>query len=69
MDKQYDFESALNELQEIVNTIEAGDCSLNESIDLFEKGILLSDACAKMLRDAKQKITQLTDSKEKLDHE
>lgn len=64
MEKQYDFESALNELQEIVNTIELGDCSLEESINLFEKGITLSDACAKMLRDAKQKITELTDSKE-----
>ena len=65
MDKHYDFESALNELQEIVNTIESGECSLDKSIDLFEKGIALSDACAKMLRDAKQRITELSVSKEK----
>ena len=64
MDNQYDFEAALNELQEIVNKIESGECSLDESINLFEKGIYLSDVCAKMLREAKQKITQLTDSKE-----
>lgn len=69
MEKQYDFEAALNELQEIVNTIEAGECSLDESIDLFEKGISLSDACAKMLRDAKQKITQLTDCKENYEND
>ena len=69
MDKQYDFESALNELQEIVNTIESGNCSLDESINLFEKGITLSDTCAKILRDAKQKITQLNDSKENYENE
>ncbi len=60
MEKQPDFESAINELQQIVNTIESGECSLDESIALFEKGINLCDSCTKMLSEAKQKISNLT---------
>lgn len=64
MENQHDFESALNELQQIVSTIEAGECSLDESISLFEKGIALSDSCTKMLSEAKQKISKLTDDEQ-----
>ncbi len=61
MENKLDFETALNELQNIVEKIESGECTLDESIKLFEKGISLSDSCTKMLTDAKQKITKLTD--------
>ena len=61
MENKLDFETALNELQNIVEKIESGECTLDETIKLFEKGISLSDSCTKMLTDAKQKITKLTD--------
>ena len=33
------FEKSIKELEEIVNKLEAGDTSLSESLELFEKGI------------------------------
>ncbi len=56
MKNDIDFETAIVELEGIVKKLEAGNVSLNESISLFEKGINLSDACSKMLQEAKQRI-------------
>ena len=39
MAAEFDFESALSQLNEIVDKIESGECSLAESIKLFEQGI------------------------------
>lgn len=64
MAAEFDFETALSQLNEIVDKIESGECSLHESIKLFEQGIELSDTCTKMLNDAKQKVLQLTSKEE-----
>ena len=37
-----DFEKAFLELEELVETMEEGDLSLEESLKCFEKGILLT---------------------------
>ena len=63
------FEEAMKELEETIKKLENTDTTLDDAMDLFEKGISLSDACAKMLRDAKQKITQLTDCKENYEND
>ena len=62
MKNNIDFESALLELENIVNKLEAGNVGLNESIKLYEEGIVLSELCTKMLNDAKQKIEVIKNS-------
>ncbi len=56
MKKNEDFESALKELETIVSKLEDGNTTLKESIDLYEKGVKLSNLCTKILNDAKQRI-------------
>lgn len=53
------FEKSLEQLQEIVSKLEAGDVSLDESLTLFEKGIKLSKSCQKILDDAEKKVSVL----------
>ncbi len=50
------FEDALKELERIVGRLEGGDASLQESIDLFERGQLLRRACAERLDAAQARI-------------
>ena len=57
------FEKAIKELEEITNKLESGELSLDESMKLYEKGVKLSDKCAKQLNDAELKIKQLSDIK------
>ena len=54
------FEEAFEMLERITQELEKGDSTLEESIELFEKGTRLSDICYKKLNDAKQKITLIT---------
>lgn len=62
--EKFDFEKAMNELSNIVIKLESGECSLDESITLFEKGIELSKKCNKTLEIARQKIITLTEAEE-----
>ena len=65
MSKNTDFEKSLNELEKIVEKLQNGDISLDESIKLFEKGIELTNDCRKTLETARQKITSLTEEEQK----
>lgn len=57
-----DFEKSLAELEKIVTQLESGECSLDESITLFKKGITLSNDCSKKLENARQQILTLTEA-------
>jgi len=59
--KKIDFEKSLKELSEIVERLESGECTRDESIALFEKGMQISKECSQTLQDARQKIIMLTD--------
>jgi exodeoxyribonuclease VII small subunit len=50
------FEKALKELEEIANSLEEGELSLDESIRQFEKGMQLSKFCRQKLDEAERKI-------------
>ena len=63
-DNKIDFEKSLNELEKIVAQLESGECSLDESIKLFEKGVKCAGDCRNALKDAKSKIMSLTDVEE-----
>lgn len=59
--KVISFEDNLKELEIIVSKLESGNCGLDESIELYSKGIKLSSQCKKQLENAKQKIQQISD--------
>lgn len=50
------FEKALARLEEIVQKLEQGGSSLDESLALFEEGVKLAKLCNKRLDDAEAKI-------------
>ncbi|MEN1729316.1 MAG: exodeoxyribonuclease VII small subunit [Pseudomonadota bacterium] len=58
---ELDFESALAELEGLVEQLEAGDLGLADSLQHFEKGVMLSRRCHALLDDARQKVSLLTD--------
>jgi len=53
------FEASLDELEKVVKELESGDLSLERSIQLFERGVGLSDACRKQLEDAETRVEML----------
>jgi exodeoxyribonuclease VII small subunit len=55
------FEQQLTALETIVERLEQGDLSLEESVRLFEEGVKLSDACKKELEAAEGRIQILVD--------
>lgn len=57
--KELKFEEALDKLEKIVEELEGGDLSLDESMKRYEEGIRLSKLCSKRLEEAKKKIEQL----------
>lgn len=54
-----DFEKKLGRLEEIVQKMEAGELSLEESLKLFEEGIKLSRECHTQLNSAEAKVKKL----------
>ena len=57
----FDFESALEELESLVEKLEKGDLPLEESLKEFERGIALTRNCQKELKEAEQKVRILTE--------
>ena len=57
---EIDFEKALAELEQLVETMEKGDLTLEESLKQFERGVSLTRACQKALAEAEQKVRILT---------
>ena len=55
-DKRFNFEASLNELEKLVDALENGDLSLEQSLQDFERGIKLTRACQNALTDAQQKV-------------
>ena len=54
------FEQSMTELEDIVSKLEAGDITLDASLELFEKGIKLANFCQKKLDEAEKKVKVLT---------
>ncbi|MGD9108801.1 MAG: exodeoxyribonuclease VII small subunit [Gammaproteobacteria bacterium] len=65
--KKPTLEKSLADLEKIVEKMESGQLSLEESLKLFEQGVTLIASCQKMLSDAKQKIAKLTNKKGSLE--
>ena len=58
------FENNLKELEGIVKALESSDVSLDEMLELFEKGIKLTKSCTSQIENAEQKITVLMKNKD-----
>lgn len=57
--KNYPFEESLAQLEKLVQQMEGGDLSLEDSLKTFEQGIKLTRECQKALQDAEQRVKVL----------
>ena len=55
------FEEQLAALETVVERLERGELTLDESVRLFEDGVRLSNACKKQLEDAEGRIQVLVE--------
>ncbi len=53
------FENGLQQLEGIVKEMESGDLPLERALELFEKGMKLSEACRKQLEEAETRVETL----------
>jgi exodeoxyribonuclease VII small subunit len=64
-----EFETGLDALEKVVRELEAGDLPLERSIELFEKGMALSESCRKQLQDAETRVDMLVRKEGKIQPE
>ena len=57
--KQITFEHSLERLDSLVNLLESGEATLEESLNYFEEGMTLIKTCQNQLKDAEQKVKKL----------
>lgn len=60
----YNYEKSLAELEAVVEKLETGDISLEDSLKQFEQGIKLTRSCQKALQNAEQKVQTLLNDDE-----
>lgn len=56
-----DFEAAIGELESIVKKLEDGDLALEQSLQLYERGVQLSRFCHARLEEAERRIEILNE--------
>jgi exodeoxyribonuclease VII small subunit len=57
--KKIDFEASLGQLEQLVDQMEEGELSLEDSLKAFEAGVKLTRECQQALADAEQKVSLL----------
>ena len=58
-EKNQTFEDALYRLETLVEKMESGDGTLEQSLDWFEEGMSLIESCRQELESAEQKVKEL----------
>ena len=61
MGNKFDFNKGLVELEVIINKMESGDLSLEDSLKYFEKGVKLHRQCHGAITDAEQRVNMLNE--------
>ncbi|MFL2724804.1 MAG: exodeoxyribonuclease VII small subunit [Gammaproteobacteria bacterium] len=61
------FESSIKKLEQIVDKLEDGDISLEDSVKSFEEGVGLVKECQKQLSAAELKVKKLLDNGDTID--
>lgn len=64
--KPVDFEQSLKALEDLVNRMEHGEMTLEESLEAFAKGIALTRECQTTLAAAELRVTQLIEQQGQL---
>lgn len=64
--KPVDFEKSLGQLEALVDKLEAGDLSLEESLQAFEEGVKLTRECQSRLAEAEQRVQILVEQQGEL---
>jgi exodeoxyribonuclease VII small subunit len=62
MTDKFNFNKGLIELEEIINKMESGELSLEDSLKYFEEGVKIHRQCHTALTDAEQRISVLSES-------
>ena len=63
-EKNQTFEDALSRLETLVEKMESGDGTLDQSLDWFEVGLSLIESCRQELESAEQKVKELIKNSE-----
>jgi exodeoxyribonuclease VII small subunit len=58
--EEMNFETAMAELEKVLNQLERGDVALEESIALYERGAALKARCETKLKEAEEKVAAIT---------
>jgi len=60
--KEVKFDEALQQLEEIIRKLEAGNLPLEESIELYKEGMTLSTDCHQKLQKIEAEVVKLVDA-------
>jgi exodeoxyribonuclease VII small subunit len=58
--EEMSFEDAIRELEQVVTALDRGDVALEDSIKLYERGAALKARCEAKLKEAEEKVAQIT---------
>ena len=58
--EEMSFETAMQELERVVDQLERGDVALDQSISLYERGAALKKRCEDELKRAEEKVAAIT---------
>ncbi len=64
--KAIDFEKSLDKLEQLIEDMESGELSLEQSLKAFEQGVKLTRECQTALSDAEQKVQLLLEENDEL---
>jgi len=62
MTDKFNFNKGLLQLEEIINKMESGELSLEDSLKYFEEGVKIHRQCHTALTDAEQRISILSET-------
>ena len=62
MAEKFNFNNGLLKLEEIINKMESGELSLEDSLKYFEEGVKIHRQCHTAISDAEQRISILSES-------
>jgi len=62
MTDKFNFNKGLLKLEEIINKMESGELSLEDSLKYFEEGVKIHRQCHTALTDAEQRISVLSEN-------
>jgi len=69
MAEDWSFEKGLTELEAVVKELESGDLPLEKAIQVFERGVGLSERCRKELEAAETRVEVLMRRGDKIEAE